>query len=108
MDSLVEKSIFILVIGVMLLPMAIFIKKAFALRGLTWQAYIVAILAYVPLVNIIVFFIARGIVGYKDGLGTYVLAILAPPSVLILSLTSLFFEFPVLEKKRPENYGAQV
>lgn len=108
MDSLVENVVSILILGAIFSPMVIFIKKVFALRGLTWQAYIVALLGYAPLINIIVFFIARNIVGYKDGMVTYVLAILAPPSVWILSLTSLFFEFPVLDKKKPENYGAQV
>ena len=95
-----ENAYFIIILIIMFTPMAIFIKKAFQLRGLTWQAYIVALLGFIPVVNIAIFFISRAMVGYKDSMSTYILAILAPPTVFVYMFTSLFFEFPILEKIR--------
>ena len=101
-----DDSYFIIILIIIFTPMAIFIKKAFQLRGLTWQAYIVALLGFVPVVNIVIFFISRAMVGYRDSLLTYILTILAPPTVFVYMFTSLFFEFPILEKIRLKKGNA--
>lgn len=109
---MVEQYSMFLIFGIMFLPVVIIIKKVFQLRGLTWQAYIVALLGFVPVLNIVMLFISRSMVGYKDGITTYILAILAPPTVFIYMFTTLVFEFPVVEKikakkreKEKEKYG---
>jgi hypothetical protein len=101
--ELVDKYGFIFILAILFLPIVIFIKKAFQFRGLKWQAYVPALLGFIPIVNIFMLVIARQMVGYKNSIFTFIFCFLCPPMALIYAFTSLFFEFPLLEKIKSKN-----
>ncbi len=90
------------ILFIVFLPFAIFIKRVFYWYGYRKLAYILALMGFVPILNLLIFYVSREKAGYKDGIFMRLL-IFIPYVNFIFMLITAFSQLPIAKNKMETN-----